>query len=221
MTMSFKKALLGAAAFAALSFAAEQASAAVVTLTFEGLGNQELIGNYYNGGFGGSGSGPGPSDGITFGANSLALISAAAGGSGNFSNAPSGHTVAFFLSGPGDVMNVAAGFKTGFSFFYADQVGFTGSVSVFSGLSGTGSLLASLSLPSTPDPYNVFVPIGVAFAGTALSVIFSGAANFIAFDNVTLGASNPIGTPEPVSMALLGTELVGLGLVRRRKHRTG
>ncbi len=118
-------------------------------------------------------------------------------------------------------MNVAAGFKTGFSFFYADQVGFTGSVSVFSGLSGTGSLLASLSLPSTPDPYNVFVPVGVAFAGTALSVIFSGAANFIAFDNITLGASSPIQTPEPVSMALLGTGLVGLGMVHRRKRRTG
>ena len=44
-------------------------------------------------------------------------------------------------------MNVAGGFTTGFSFFYADQVGFTGNVTVYSGANGTGSVLASLSLP--------------------------------------------------------------------------
>ncbi len=197
MKASFRGALLAGAAFAALSVVAQQASASVITLTFEGLANGEPINNYYNGGFGGSGSGPGPNYGITFSSNSLAIISAAAGGSGNFTNAPSGHTIAFFLSGPGDVMNVAAGFSTGFSFFYADQVGFTGSVSVYSGLSGSGTLLATLTLPSTPDPYNVFVPIGVGFLGTAESVVFSGSANFIGFDNITLGSSSPT-VPEPV-----------------------
>lgn len=113
-------------------------------------------------------------------------------------------------------MNVAGGFTTGFSFYYADQVGFTGTVNVYSGPSGTGTLLASLSLPSTPDPYNVFVPVGVTFSGTADSVIFSGAANFIGFDNITLGSGTPT-VPEPYSLALLGTGLLGLGLVRARR----
>ena len=216
MRSSFRTALLGAAAFAVLALLAQQARASV-TLTFEGLQDQEPINNYYNGGTGGLGSGPGPNYGISFSNDSLALISNAAGGSGNFSNAPSGNTVAFFLNGAGDTMNVAAGFTTGFSFYYADQVGFTGSVSVYSGLSGTGTLLASLTLPSTPNPYTVFVPTGVAFAGTAQSVIFSGAADFIAFDDVTIGAARPPGVPEPVSIALLGRGLLGLGLVRRTR----
>lgn len=105
---------------------------------------------------------------------------------------------------------------TGFSFFYADQVGFTGSVSVYSGPSGTGTLLASLTLPSTPDPYTVFVPVGVTFPGTADSVVFSGAVNFIAFDNITLGSGKPT-VSEPSSMELLGTGLIGLGLLRARR----
>jgi hypothetical protein len=192
--------------------------AGVVTLTFEGLQNNEAIDNYYNGGLGGNGSGPGPSDGIVFGSDSLALISNADGGSGNFSNNPSGDTVMYFLSGPGDVMNVAGGFNTGFSFFYSDQVGFTGSVQVFSGLNGTGTLLANLSLPSTPNPYTVFVPIGVTFAGTAESVIFGGSANFIAFDNITLGSSTATGSvPEPTSIILFGTIMALVAVPLRKK----
>ena len=200
-----------AAALASVALCSSAALAVPVTLTFEGLGDNEAVGNYYNGGAGGN-------YGISFGVDSLALIANSAGGSGNFSNAPSGHTVMYFLSGPGDVMNVAAGFDTGFSFYYADQVGFTGSVSVYSGLDGTGSLLASLDLPSTPNPYTVFVPVGVSFLGTAQSVVFSGAADFIAFDNVTLGASIPGNAPEPASWAMMlgGFGVVG-GVMRARR----
>jgi len=206
--------------FAAAALLSAPCLAGVVDLTFEGLGDEESIGNYYNGGFGGSGSGPGPNYGITFGSDSLAIISNTAGGTGNFTNAPSGVTIAFFLSGPGDVMNVAAGFTTGFSFFYADQVGFTGSVSVYDGLNGSGSLLASLSLPSTQDPYNVWVPVGVAFSGTAESVIFGGSANYIGFDNITLGADMPAGsTPEPTTLAGAGVGIAFglLAFLRRRR----
>jgi hypothetical protein len=190
--------------------------AGVVTLTFEGLQDNEAIENYYNGGFGGNGSGPGPNYGITFGSDSLALISSADGGSGNFSNNPSGDTIMYFLSGPGDVMDVAAGFTTGFSFYYADQVGFTGEVDVYSGLDGTGTLLQTLSLPTTPDPYTVWVPIGVTFAGTAESVVFTGSANYIGFDNVTLGSSTP-GVPEPTSVLLFGTIMALVAIPVRKK----
>ena len=87
-----------------------------------GLQDLEPILNYYDGGFGGLGSGPGPNDGITFGADSRALISADDGGTGDFNGAPY-DTVAFFKTGPGDVMNVASGFTTGFSFFYSSPDG--------------------------------------------------------------------------------------------------
>jgi VPDSG-CTERM motif len=224
--INYSKIVLGRkaamASVVALALAAGTSARAAITLTFEGLQNNEEILNYYNGGFGGNGSGPGPNYGITFGSDSLALIASSAGGTGNFSGQPSGVTTMYFLGGPGDVMNVAAGFNTGFSFYYADQVGFTGSVSVWSGLNGTGTELTSLSLPSTPDPYNVFVPIGVAFAGNAESAIFSGSANFIGFDNITLGSATPgsgngNGVPDGAStMALLSSGLLALGAIRRK-----
>ena len=203
------KSLFGAVAILVLVGASS--ARADITLTFEGLGNNAPIGDYYNGGAGGS-------LGIHFGPDALALIDNAHGGTGNFSHAPSCCTVMYFLSGPGDVMDVAAGFTTGFSFFYADQIGFTGAVDVWSGLDGTGSLLTSLSLPSTPTPYTVFVPIGVGFAGTAKSVVFTGSANFIAFDNVTLGSVTPGGgVPEPASIVLFGTVALGVALKLRKR----
>jgi hypothetical protein len=205
--------------------AAAAMRADTIALTFEGLTDQEAIDNYYNGGKGSKGSGPGPNYGITFGSDSLAIVSQAKGGGGNFDGAPSGKTIAFFLTGSGDVMNVASGFTTGFSFYYSAP-NHPGSVSVYSGQNGTGSILATLNLPLTPDgtssptpktcsgDYNYcpWEPFGVTFDGTAQSVVFSGTANYIGFDNITLGSSTPVvgDSPEPASYALLAS---GLGMV--------
>jgi hypothetical protein len=197
------------------------ALADVITLTFEGLKDGEPIDDFYNGGFGGFGSGPGPDDGIIFDSDSDANISQAAGGLGTFSGAPTMPTVMTYFLGSGDMMNVPAGFTTGISFFYS--AGTPGVVNVYSGLNDTGILLASIDLPVTPStpgqngclpvlPFCPWVAAGVNFSGTAMSVVFSGiATNSIGFDNVTLGSSTPTpGIPEPSMMVVLSVGIAAL-----------
>jgi len=82
-------------------------------------------------------------DGITLSSNALALISKAAGGSGNFSNEPSPVTANYFLTGTSETMS-STEFITSSSFFYSATA--AGSVTVFSGPNGTGTVLASQQL---------------------------------------------------------------------------
>jgi hypothetical protein len=215
------------AGLVSLLLVAAAAQASVIVLTFEGLEELEPIGQYYNGGFGGFGSGPGPNYGIEFGSSALALIDRDAGGSGRFANEPSPSTVAFFPSGPGVVMNVPGGFTTGFSFFYTSN--FPGTVTVWDGLDGAGNLLASLNFPALEsncggDPsgdFNCWSAVGVAFSGVAKSVNFGGTRNQVSFDNITLGSRDPGGEiPEPGSMGLLASGLVAVWLRRRAVRRS-
>ncbi len=206
---------------------AAKASADVVVLTFEGVGNFVPVGSFYDGA-------GGPDFNIIFSSNSLGLIDADAGGGGNFGHEPSPDTILFFLTGGASTMNVPSGFDTGFSFFYS-AVNSPGSIRVWDGLDGTGTLLASLDLPVTPsdggDPtgsFSPFFPVGVAFDGIAKSVDFAGTENQIGFDNITLGASIPGDgdgsgkpvVPEPASMLLFGLGTVGVGLVRRSRRKS-
>jgi hypothetical protein len=205
------------------------ANAGTVVLTFEGLQDNEEILTYFDGGTGSDGSGPGPNYGITFGSDSLALIQDSAGGTGNFEGNPSGDATMYFLSGPGDIMNVPAGFTTGFSFYYS-AVNDPGTVTVWSGLNGTGTLLQTLDLAVTPKGYPTppctdaaedfcpWFPIGVTFSGTAESVNFSGTANEIGFDEITLGSATAGGgVPEPAAFGLVGLGLASLVIFRRQR----
>jgi len=200
--------------------------AATFVLDFEGLQNLEPIANYYDGGLGGYGSGPGPDYDVTFGASSLAITDADAGGSGNIANEPSPSNVCFFLSGS-VVANSSTGFDTGFSFYYC-SINYNGYVTVYDGVNATGNVLANIALPAFTqtnpgDPngaYSTWMPVGVTFAGTALSVDFGGSANQIAFDNMTFGSETPSPlTPElsSASLLLFGMLPVGLAAWRRRK----
>lgn len=215
--------LLLAGAFAA---SASMASAAVVSLDFTNVvvpstGNATTVGNFYNGGTSGHGT-SGTNFGAAFSANALAINGyngccepdAALGKKG----------VLFFLLGGAVTLDYAAGFSTGFSFYYASNS--SAFIKVYDGLGGTGNVLATLNLvtqanqncpPNATGFYCNWTPIGVGFAGVAKSIDFGGGANFVAYDNITFGSETPGGgIPEPASWAML---IAGFGLVGAAQRR--
>ncbi len=205
-------------------------ASATTVMNFDQLNaNGEYVNSYYDGGCGGSYNGGavtcnGPNDGVEW-VNAVAGY-APGGLYGNTANEPSNRGVMGIVGGsvPDAYMNVASGFTGSFSFFYAAaQV--PAAINVYSGLSGAGTLLATLSLPLTGDgcdgfseDYSCWNPLGVSFSGIARSVDFSGAAYGIVFDNVTLESATP-SVPEPAALGMfgLGILLIGgfLGLRRR------
>ena len=213
------------AASAALALcAASAAGASTVVLDFAGVANPSndaFVNGYYNGGTSSDGN-SGTNFGVAFSPNALAI--------NNYSGCcePDSPTkgILYFLEGASVNINVAAGFDTGFSFFYSSAA--VSNVSVWSGVDGTGTLLGTLSLAGQNNancgagaiyPYCNWSPIGVSFAGIAQSINFAGAANFVAFDDITFGSATAGGgVPEPAAWALMiaGMGLAGGALRRRR-----
>lgn len=246
--MRLHRALIGVALLALPSYAS------TVTLDFEGLQDSEAIGNYYNNGYGGLGSGPGPSDGITFSADAIAVIQTnvqigvdqyndPVNGTGLFGGEPTPVTAMMFCGfcnsgGTDQTIDVAGGFSGGFSLYYTAPIS-AGQVDIWSGLDGTGTDLGTLILPTTAaydssgdggcDEYGAasdpgaiacpFVPVSISFSGTAESVVFTGAADYMYFDDVTFGSSSPSAAPEPATWLLAGLALSAVfprGLRRAR-----
>lgn len=214
--------------------------AAVIDLTFENLQtypttDYAFVQNAYNGGTDSQGF-SGPNFGITFSDNAQVIClntpdgscsNTSRGGVGDPNSQKGG---LFFLSGDQTFMNVNDGFTSGFSFNYS-AISDPGSVSVFSGFDGTGSLLATLSIPTTMSGapgtdcsgsgFCPFSPDGINFAGLAHSVSFAGSANQIVFDDVTFGSSTPGVVPLPSSLPMFGAALLALGAVgygRKRRE---
>lgn len=187
-------------------------------LTFEGVGDDAQVLNFYNGGTDSQGH-SGPNYGIAFSPSAGASISFfTGGGKGNFTNAPSGVTVVGITSN-GFSMDVAQGFADQLSFFYSSYT--NAATTVYTGLDGTGDILTTISLAANHNvgcdagPSNAacnWDPIALTFDGVAKSVVFNGTNSETGFDNIAI---SPV--PEPGVIAMLGCGLgVLLSVAKRR-----
>ena len=166
------------------------ARATSFTLNFGGLQNNEEVLSFYSGGTGSLGSGPGPNFGIAFNASFIAVSVVP----------PYGPNLVGDLNGSSAIMNVSGGFNL-LSFYYeaADN---SGSVAIWSGPNGTGTLLADIPLTAS----TTWNAAGTQLPATALSAIISGTPG-TKFDQIT-----DVGQviPEPSSLLLVAS---GLALI--------
>jgi len=192
-------------------------------LTFAGLQNGQLVGNFYNGG----GLSSTPNFGVTFSSNVYGLWPVSQGGGGNFAPTLLGMPAIFVSGITGSLvtgsLNATNGFSAGINFFYT--AAFQETVTVWSGANGTGTALAMIALAAndancTVVGYCNWTDVGLSFSGTAKSVTFSGPANALGLSDITLGQSTSA-IPEPSSIYLLGTGIAAFFAQHLRRFMRG
>ena len=216
-----------------------------VVLTFEGLHDLEPVMNFYNGGYGGGDAiaqtfypdlqndqgeyihqydpaygGAQNNYGITFSDNALAIVSGG-NGVGDFSDNPSGDTVAMIapfadkFGYKGVTMNILHGWTNStFKFFYCTSSDPDATISIYDkvgGPAGGGHVIASSTLPesstASDGDWRLF---SLPFTQTAYSVYFSAS---LGADNIMLSGFSvasgddeptapPAAVPEPTAMLL-------------------
>jgi hypothetical protein len=181
----------------------------IVVLDFNNLQIGEQVLGYYNGGNGSLGTGPGPNLGITFTSDFVTVAQ------GVFGPPFQGEELTS-TSGTMDVVPAFGGTGGTFSFYYSNM-GADGTVNLYSGLDGGGSLVATIPLP--PNGFGAASPL----AGLPLpfeSAVFTGDAGALVFDNMTFSPPGvgPV-TPEPSSISLLLIGLLGVWLGSRMRIR--
>lgn len=202
------------AAAAVLAALAGPVAADPVLLTFEGVGDLNAIGTFYGGG-------AGTNFGVGFSAPAQALVDSDADGSGDFANAPSPDTIMVLSAEPNAVMNHAAGFAGGLSFWYSSTS--AAFVAVHSELDLGGVQLATAVLrPSNDDdcpvgPSGKFCSwnaVNLSFVGIARSVNFRSPAGATGWDDIAFNSLGsvierdlvltPVPEPGTWAMMLLG-----------------
>jgi hypothetical protein len=222
---------LAAAAVGAIGLASS-AHAAIVDLTFEGVAqsypfSRTKINDFYNGGTSGAGT-SGPDYGVTFSRglnaaclNSLTVSSCDRVSKGGLGPVDSQESALEFNSVIPAFMDVAGAFTTELSLNYVTTL-LTVRLAVWSGVDGTGDLLATLNLPANavgcPDYGDAelcpFTSAAVSFSGIARSMQFLGTS--ADFDDITFTTA-----PEPSTWAMVLIGFAGLGYAALRGRRAG
>ena len=173
--------------FLLLSAGVATAAPFVGSLTFEGLKDGDLVGDYYI------------SEGITFtGFTAVA---------GDYYTCFNTDVTCSASVGFGAVMNVAPGFEKGLSFYF--KSGGSGDVLLYDQLNGQGTLLADVWLWQATS---LWEPFGFPFNGLAQSAVFHGNMEVAV---LTMGGGMVIPEPSTVLLLLSGIgSLVGLRRLR-------
>ena len=223
-------------ALALLALAALPAQALVV-LGFEGVNatypgtTPADIAGFYGGGVSSQGT-SGVNYGINFSPNAIAVcLNAVAGSCSNASRGGLSVTSsqgALGLTSNGSAwFDVPAGFTFAIGFSYAVLPGSVATIAAYSGPAGTGALLAPplVLAPGSAGcaAYNAILcplgPGGYSFTGTAQSVVFTGQAGKVVWDDLTLGANDPQPPPAIPEPATAWLWLAGLSAVAAARQR--
>ena len=192
------------------------APAGTIAVTFDesqlASDNNDPLLNFYNGGTTFRGVGPGPNLGVVFIDTNARLFTQAQTGF----YTPPGYMVLFSDTaregeGISTIMNINAGIISTVFFDYA-TIDAAGSITVYSGLNGTGTALASELLPisSPASGPGVFVADSLPFSGVGSSIVFSGGNKQLAIDDIMMTS-----VPEPPAGHLLAIAIaIGLLLAR-------
>jgi hypothetical protein len=178
-----------------LLLAANANAGSIITISFDALQTDEDALNYYNGGFGSMGSGPGSSLGVIFSPGWIA-------GPPDVYLAPGGKSAGLSSTA---IMDVPAGWSGLFSFYYS---GAPLVVDFYDGLDGAGTLVKTLSLPdsSSVSTLNGFSPAGGDLPLFESAVFRPGASG----DRIDALTSGALVIPEPSVFQL---SLGGIGLL--------
>lgn len=183
-----------------------------LTLDFQDVGGYNFVQEYYNGGTNDAGL-TGTNYGVSFGLDVLGITNDEY--FTYYDNAPNAGVIA--AVGADSALSFTTGFSGAVSFHYSATAATT--VTVFSGLNGTGSALATFQLAANDGACTEELPFcswslaSLNIGGVGHSIQFGDSAGVAGFDNITVAA-----VPVPAAGWLMLSALGGLGLARRKKN---